>query len=68
MMFSVDEDGEEGLDYDIPEGDQLSEDYSFSESAESRKTVVRSRKKASASKTKGSNNNKSTRATKKSSK
>jgi len=68
MMFSMDENGEEDFKYDIPEDDQLPDDYSFSESAESRKTVVRTRKKASVSKAKGSNNNKSARAAKKSSK
>jgi len=68
MMFSMDENGEEDFEYDIPEDDQLSDDYSFSESAESRKTVVRTQKKASVSKVKGSNNNKSARAAKKSSK
>jgi Mrp family chromosome partitioning ATPase len=66
MMFSMEEDGEEDMDFESSQGDQSLDDYSFSESAESRKTVVRTRKKASVSGAKGSDNNKSARVAKKS--
>ena len=57
LMFSMEE--EEDMDMEMSENDQAADDYSYSESAESRKTVVRTRKKTSLS---GSDNSKSTRA------
>jgi hypothetical protein len=64
MMFSMEDDGEEEMDFETSQDDQLPDDYSYSESTESRKTVVRTRKKASVSGTKGSNNNKSSKSKK----
>ena len=65
LMFSMEDDGElEDTDVDIP-GREQAEDYSYSESAESRKTVERTRKNPTVSNVKGSNNTKSAQSAKK---
>jgi capsular exopolysaccharide synthesis family protein len=64
LMFSVEED-EGDLDIEVPETNQSTEDYSYADSTETRKNVVRTRKKASVSRAKGSDNNESKKATKK---
>jgi succinoglycan biosynthesis transport protein ExoP len=65
LMFSVEEDQEQdvGDQAEDSEPDMTEEDYSYSDSTQSRKTVSRSRKRASAAK--GSGNNESARADKK---
>jgi len=66
LMFSMEEDGEfADMDVDTPETDHQEENYSYTQSAESRKTVVRTRKSPSASKVKGSNNSASARSARK---
>ena len=63
-MFSMDED-EEGLDLEAYESDQMNDNYSYTQSAQTREAVVRTRKKPSVSGAKGSDNNKSVRSGKK---
>jgi hypothetical protein len=58
-MFSAQEGGLEDMDVETPQIDQPSKDYSYSQSAQTRKTMVRTRKKTSGSEAKGSDNNKS---------
>lgn len=65
LMFSAEEGEMDDVDIDT---DQSTDDYTYSQSTQSRKAVVRTRKKTSASGTKRSNNNKSAQAAKKSSK
>lgn len=67
MMFSVEGDDDEGMDMGIS-ADMTPDDYSYTESSESRKTVVRTRKKASVTGTKESGGNNSDKKSKKSSK
>ncbi|MFC1633206.1 GumC family protein [Planctomycetota bacterium] len=65
LMFSTDGDEMEDMDIEI---DPSAENYSYSQSTQTRKAVVRTRKKASASVAKGSDNNKSAKAAKKTTK
>jgi receptor protein-tyrosine kinase len=64
LMFSMDE-GEEDLDLEAYESDQIDDNYSYTQSAQTREAVVRTRKKPSVSGAKGSDNNKSVRSGKK---
>ncbi len=65
MMFSVEGEDNDGMNMGLSD-DLTPDEYSYSESAESRKTVVRTRKKASVSGAKGSGGNNSSKASKKS--
>jgi capsular exopolysaccharide synthesis family protein len=65
LMFSMEEDEGEDMGVEIPQEDLSAEDYSYTQSSESRKKVMRTRKKTSVSGAKGSNNNKSAQAAKK---
>ena len=64
-MFSVEDDEVGDVDIQIPQGNQQEGQYSFEDSSESRRTVMRTRKKASVSGTKDSGNNESNKAAKK---
>ena len=65
-MFSMEEDEveDENMGIEATPESRPEENYSYSESTESRKTVARTRKKASVSSAKGSGNNKSAKRAK----
>ena len=68
LMFSMEEDGDfEDMDVETPDEGQ-EENYSYSQSTESRKTIVRTRKNPTSSHARESNNNKSAKSAKKTSK
>lgn len=67
LMFSAEESLEEPEESEVTERSQPTESYSYSQSTQSRKAVVRTRKKPPASRAKGSGNNKPARTAKKTS-